>query len=169
MHGWSFAPLLSLCFPFLRALKSLPGWKIPQENTTILAALSSRCLQPWLRETWWLAIPNSYHIHVDPQDRTCSSSRAVLIYGQSSGAPVVICNIFVHLIHLHETGGYFVRHKKDVIVPDNVVHLWTGSNKVHDNIFSWVVAPEGRIIHMPDSTDCDNASAPTAASLAVWW
>lgn len=83
------------------------------------------------------------------------------------GASVVIWDIFAHLSHPHEGGRYFVRRKKGQVVPDDNLHIWTGSNKAYDNIFSGVLAPKGRIILMPESVDCDNAPAPAAASLAM--
>lgn len=60
--------------------------------------------------------------------------------------------------------------KKDLTVPDNSLHIWTGSKEVCDSIFAGVLSPKGRFIHMLESTGCDNAPVPVAASLAMqWW
>lgn len=55
-------------------------------------------------------------------------------------APVVIWDIFAHLSHPHDTGRHFVRHKKGLIIPVYSLHIWTGSNKAYDNIFSGALA-----------------------------
>lgn len=54
-------------------------------------------------------------------------------------------------------------------MPDNSLHIRTGSNKTRGNIFSGALAPKGKFIRIPEFADCDNAPAPMAASLAMQW